>query len=86
LTLLYQNQAGDWHLVDWKTDYVKNNDLASLNEKYKMQISVYFHAVSNILKRNPKTQLIFLNPKTYVIDIEPKEMDFLKEIAIHSSQ
>jgi ATP-dependent helicase/nuclease subunit A len=85
IDVLYQNQAGVWHLLDWKTDYVKKDNLKDLEEKYKTQISIYYHSVSNILKINPITHLVFLNPKTYVIDINPEDIDFLGKFVINTN-
>jgi len=75
IDVLYQNRAGDWHLLDWKTDYVTKNNLKDLEENYLRQISFYFHAASSILKISPIASLAFLNPNTRLINIVPSEID-----------
>jgi len=84
IDLLYQNQVGEWYLLDWKTDYMTNMNLKELEDKYQKQIAIYYHAVSNILNINPKTQLAFLNPKTYVIDIFPEDIGFLEKMVVNT--
>jgi ATP-dependent exoDNAse (exonuclease V) beta subunit len=85
IDVLYQNPIGEWYLVDWKTDYVKKDNLKDLEEKYKNQISVYYHAISDILKIDPEVRLVFLHPKTYVIDINPEEIGFLEKLIINTN-
>lgn len=45
------SEDGKIVLVDYKTDYVPNNDENSLKEKYKEQLRIYKNALENALKR-----------------------------------
>jgi ATP-dependent exoDNAse (exonuclease V) beta subunit len=75
IDLLYQNPVGEWYLVDWKTDYLTDGNQNKLREKYKTQISIYFSAISNILRIVPKTYLVFLNPLVSLIEIHPENIN-----------
>ncbi|MGA2257670.1 MAG: PD-(D/E)XK nuclease family protein, partial [Thermoguttaceae bacterium] len=50
---LYKDRVGDWHLLDYKTNRVSPETLASTVESYEMQMLVYALAVERILKRPP---------------------------------
>ncbi len=50
---LYQDRSGDWRLLDYKTNRVSPETLASTVESYVMQMLVYGLAVERILKRPP---------------------------------
>jgi ATP-dependent helicase/nuclease subunit A len=50
---LYQDGAGDWRLLDYKTNRVSAKTLANTIQSYEMQMLVYALAVERILKRSP---------------------------------
>ena len=50
---LYQDRAGDWRLLDYKTNRVSPETLAGIIQGYEMQMLVYALAVERILKRPP---------------------------------
>ena len=50
---LYQDGGGDWRLLDYKTNRVSPETLASTVETYEMQMFVYAQAVERVLKRPP---------------------------------
>jgi ATP-dependent helicase/nuclease subunit A len=50
---LYQDGAGDWRLLDYKTNRVSPETLAGTVASYEMQMLVYALAVERILKRPP---------------------------------
>ncbi len=50
---LYQDGQGGWHLLDYKTNRISPETLASTVENYEMQMLVYALAVERILKRPP---------------------------------
>ena len=76
IDVLFQDQSNNWHLLDWKTGYVAEDNIADLIEKYQTQLSIYFQAVSEILKIKPLLLLAFLNPRVIVVKIEPKGLTF----------
>ncbi len=50
---LYEDSGGEWHLLDYKTNRVSAETLASTVESYEMQMLVYALALERILKRPP---------------------------------
>ena len=45
------NKEGKLVLVDYKTDYVENGNVAKLEEKYKVQLDLYKEALEQALNR-----------------------------------
>ena len=50
---LYQNAAGDWRLVDYKTNRISADTLPGTIEEYEMQMLLYALAVERVLHRPP---------------------------------
>jgi ATP-dependent helicase/nuclease subunit A len=50
---LYQDPAGDWRLLDYKTNRISPESLASTIEGYEMQMLLYALAVERVLRRPP---------------------------------
>ena len=50
---LYQNDAGRWCLIDYKTNRVIGGDAARAAEPYRMQLSIYALATERILGQAP---------------------------------
>ena len=60
---LYCDAAGQWRLVDYKTNRVTADTLAAVAAPYEMQMLVYALAVEQILQRPPdELVLCFLRP------------------------
>jgi ATP-dependent helicase/nuclease subunit A len=60
---LYQDSAGQWHLVDYKTNRVAAGGLGAVAAGYEMQMLVYALAIERILKQPPADlTLCFLRP------------------------
>jgi ATP-dependent exoDNAse (exonuclease V) beta subunit len=60
---LYQDQQGDWHLVDYKTNNVTADACSQAARQYEMQLYVYAMAVERALGREPvELVLHFLRP------------------------
>ncbi|MBN2578567.1 MAG: UvrD-helicase domain-containing protein [Pirellulales bacterium] len=51
---LYQDDAGDWHLLDYKTNRVTPENLTDTAEAYAMQMLLYALAVETLLKAPPR--------------------------------
>ena len=45
IDLFFKSQDGDWILLDYKTDYVPDNNEEYLIEKYKKQLEIYKRAL-----------------------------------------
>ena len=60
---LYRDAAGEWHLVDYKTNRVTEATLDAVAAEYEMQMLLYALAAENILARPPaELVLSFLRP------------------------
>ena len=38
---LYRNQAGDWEIIDYKTNRISHDDIEKISAEYRIQIEVY---------------------------------------------
>jgi len=60
---LYQDAAGAWHIIDYKTNRVTADSLKKTAANYEMQMLVYALAAETILKQPPtELTLCFLRP------------------------
>ena len=63
LDCLYCDAAGQWHVIDYKTNRVAEERIGAVAADYEMQMLVYALAVERILKRPPaEVALCFLRP------------------------
>jgi ATP-dependent exoDNAse (exonuclease V) beta subunit len=74
--LIYQHQAGLWHLIDWKTEWVDSDtsDNKAVFE-HRHQIAAYAVAVERTLGVRPTVSLCFLNPGFRPIPISVEDVD-----------
>jgi len=57
---VYQDAAGNWHLIDYKTNAIPAAGPASLLERYRLQMLVYALAVESLLGRPPASVRLVL--------------------------
>jgi ATP-dependent helicase/nuclease subunit A len=62
IDLLYQDQRGLWHLVDWKTEYTPREDLEAHMADHQLQMAVYARAAEKVVGSLPGIAIWFLNP------------------------
>ena len=64
IDMLYEDAAGGWHILDYKTNnFPANADEALLLTPYELQLGIYAHAVGNWLGEPPRElSLIALRP------------------------
>ncbi len=63
LDCLYRDSAGEWHLLDYKTNNVTAENYEAEAANYERQLGVYALAIETILKTPPRTlTLYFLRP------------------------
>ena len=74
---IYEDQEGELHLVDYKTDRLTKEELAdenlaqkTLNEKHALQLGYYKRAVEEIFGKSPKTVRVFSLPLGKTVDID----------------
>jgi ATP-dependent exoDNAse (exonuclease V) beta subunit len=61
---LYQDRAGDWHILDYKTNRVSAAGVPRLAAGYELQMALYALAVEEVLGVSPASlTLYFLQPK-----------------------
>ena len=59
IDLYYINAEGNIVLVDYKTDYVANNNEQELIDKYKVQLNIYKRALEQALNKKVETVCIY---------------------------
>jgi ATP-dependent exoDNAse (exonuclease V) beta subunit len=60
---LYRDQAGGWHIIDYKTNNITAKTLQHEAAKYEMQMLIYAMTAEKILKHPPvELALCFLRP------------------------
>jgi ATP-dependent exoDNAse (exonuclease V) beta subunit len=60
---LYQDAQGGWHILDYKTNQVDGESLATVASQYEMQLYVYALAAEQVLREPPvELTLYFLRP------------------------
>ena len=59
IDLYYITNSNELVLVDYKTDYVENNNEQSLKEKYNIQLEIYKKALEKALKRKVNRVYIY---------------------------
>lgn len=69
IDLLYHH-AGGWHIVDFKTDRLRADEVAGKVAEYTPQVQQYVEAVCQLLGTEPKGWLCFLNVAGHV-KVEP---------------
>lgn len=74
IDLLYQDTAGGWHLLDWKTAWVPRPDSAERAKEHLEQLAVYAAAARQVLGGYPECSLCFLNPGLIVHRFETPEL------------
>lgn len=63
LDMLFQDAAGDWHIVDYKTNNIAADDVPATAQGYEMQLMLYAIAAEQTLGTSPKSlRLCFLVP------------------------
>ena len=63
IDLLYQDAAGHWHLVDYKTNQVVAANVSAVSRQYELQLAMYALAAERILGKPPvDLVLYFLQP------------------------
>lgn len=98
LDVLFEDENGDWHLLDYKT--AAGDEAASQNSAYDLQIEIYGLAAHKILKRAPRSGIIYYlknqnavtvplgesAPEGFFARLEKKIFDLQKEILDYSNE
>ncbi len=63
IDLIYQNPAGDWIVLDYKTSQANKENFEKLAEEYRIQLELYSAALRQILGISPtQARIEFLRP------------------------
>ena len=73
--LLYQNAAGQWHIVDWKTERVTAATLPDIKQRYLGSLATYAQAIDKLLGQYPEVSLCFLSPEIRVVRVSRQELE-----------
>ncbi len=73
IDLLYQDQSGAWHLLDWKTEWTPKADIEENAKQYLVQMAAYAQAAQRTLQAQPDVVLCFLYPDVALYQV-PDEM------------
>ncbi|NPV09900.1 MAG: hypothetical protein HPY83_18305 [Anaerolineae bacterium] len=74
LDLLYRDDEGRWHLVDWKTDYVTEDEVLVQAPVHRLQLAVYARAASVVTGEPPTVSVCFLRPRVRVMSFQTQEL------------
>ncbi len=72
IDLLYQDVQGDWHLLDWKTEWTSEENMEQKIQEHLLQIAVYTLAVKQQLGVEPQTSICFLSPRINEYKVDPE--------------
>lgn len=75
--LAYRDAAGEWHIVDWKTNAIHDpRRLATLTRQYTPQIQLYAAALRSIYGRIGGGHLVFLGPgETVAVPVDAASLE-----------
>jgi ATP-dependent helicase/nuclease subunit A len=86
IDLLFQDRDGEWHLVEWKTDWVDEDSYVEKVDEYRQQIAVYVNAVQSILSFTPEAHLCFLALNNEVYSFDQNELeDVFQSLVLQSA-
>ncbi|MBT3322440.1 MAG: UvrD-helicase domain-containing protein, partial [Anaerolineae bacterium] len=74
IDLLFQGQDDAWHLVEWKTDWVDENNYMEKVAEYRQQTAIYVNAIEEILGVFPDARLCFLGRTNQIYTFPEKEL------------
>ena len=60
IDLLFQDRKGQWHLVDWKTDWFPEGELEAQALAHRPQVAIYAAAVRKLLQVEPLARVCFM--------------------------
>jgi ATP-dependent helicase/nuclease subunit A len=74
IDLLFQDKDGEWHLMEWKTDWVDEDSYAEKVEEYRQQIAIYVNAIKEVLGITPDARLFFLGLTNQIYTFPEEEL------------
>jgi ATP-dependent exoDNAse (exonuclease V) beta subunit len=74
IDVLYQDQDGDWHLLDWKTEWAPAGTAEQVIHGSIPQLAVYWMAVKEAMQLAPQVTVCLLNPKCIARPIAAEDL------------
>ena len=74
IDLLFQDQKDAWHLVEWKTDWVDEDNYMDKVAEYCQQTAIYVKALEIVLSISPDARLCFLGRSNQVYAFSEEEL------------
>ncbi len=70
IDLLYEDEAGQWRLIDWKTEYTTMAEGPQAAARHKLQLALYAVAARRLLDIEVTPTVVFLRPgvQTHTFD------------------
>lgn len=75
IDLAYKTAAGDWHIVDWKTEAVTAENLIEVKSQYVGILAEYAKAFHALAGQWPTVSLCFLFPHVRFLAISSSDLD-----------
>ncbi len=76
LDLLFRDDGEGWILVDWKTDYVAEDEaVARAEREHRAQLAVYAQAARAFTGAAPRTFICFLRPHIRELNYSPHDLE-----------
>ena len=81
IDLLYQDSEGNWHLIDWKTEWAQDKPDFLPDDEDLLQIALYTYAASEMLGITPISVICYLYPRPFPYLVEEEMLQGkLKEL------
>jgi len=75
IDLVYQDQGQEWHILDWKTEWLRRTERQAKLENYQKQITVYAQAAHSTLGVFPNAAICTLRPDIEIIRLNWDELE-----------
>ena len=85
IDLIYQSANGDWHLIDWKTEWTPESEIEEVIGDFIPQLAAYKMAVKDTMSIESEATICFLYPKCFTRTITAEEIEAAWD-EIHESQ
>jgi ATP-dependent helicase/nuclease subunit A len=75
IDLLFEDERGSWHLIDWKSEFIQHAQMQEHAHQHALQVAVYAQAAQTILGERPDAALCFLTAGARVWRYTQQDLD-----------
>jgi ATP-dependent helicase/nuclease subunit A len=75
IDLLYQNGAGGWRLIDWKTEWAPAGLVPERAQEHRLQVAYYVLAAERLLGVQVEASVCFLDPELFLHSYQRSELE-----------